>query len=90
MVFLINSGAIECKTCFLKNNKNTEKYHYISGASLAALRHIAFSKLNKLFSFNIDKKYIDELKNLTEEYLIYHIEKRFKTLDFFHSINDFS
>lgn len=54
--------------------------------TLAALRHIAYADFKKLFSFSLPENGLRELSFITERFLLAQTERRFKTLDFYHSI----
>ena len=47
------------------------------------MRHIVFSELDSLFSFNLKGDSLKLLAQITEEYLILHTDVRLKTLDFY-------
>ena len=50
------------------------------------MRHIVFSKLEKLFSFEMPPDKLEELSFVTETYLKAKTERKYKTLDFFNSL----
>lgn len=54
--------------------------------TFAAMRHIVYSEFSKLYSFTLPPENAKYLSFVTERYLLAQTERRFKTLDFFHSL----
>lgn len=58
----------------------------LSRSVLAGLRHICYADFNKLFQFTLPEEGMRELNRVTERYLLAQTDRRFKTLDFYHSL----
>lgn len=50
---------------------------------VSAMRHIIYSEDNKLFSFNVKGKTLQQLNIVTEYFVLSHIERTFKSLDMY-------
>ena len=59
---------------------------HISAAVLAAMRHIIYSDFEKLFSFTLPESSLFELNAVSEKYLKYHLQRDYRSLDFFYSV----
>ena len=59
----------------------------ISGGVLAAMRHIVSCEFGKLFSFSLPDEAYPALAYACEQYLLCQLQRGFRTLDFFHSLN---
>lgn len=81
MFFRYSDGSIFCKDCNIDGA--TQK---ISLDILKAMRHIIYSDFNKVFSFKLSIDNAHKLSKITEKYIIYQTEHKFKTLDFYNSI----
>lgn len=53
---------------------------------LTAMRHIIYSEFEKIFSFNLSEENIKNLSKTTEKYILYTLNRRFKTLEFLKNI----
>ncbi len=53
---------------------------------VSAMRHIIFSEMKSLYQFKLDPALLDELSYITETYLLRKAEHRFKTLEFYNSV----
>ena len=53
-----------------------------------AMRHIVFGSLEILFRFQLEETLLADLSYVTEQYLKEHIDYHFKTLDFYHSVEN--
>lgn len=53
---------------------------------IAAVRHTVYSELKKAFSFTLSDESRKELVRLSEEYVLAHLERKPKTLDFYNMI----
>jgi DNA repair protein RecO (recombination protein O) len=84
MFFIIRNGTIMCEDCFSDNGRRD--VFCISGAVLNAIRHIVLTDFDRLFNFRLVGDSMKLLSDLSENYLIAHIGKNFKTLDFYKSI----
>lgn len=83
MYLIIDRAVLYCQDCFIKSE---HPYAILGTAALRAMRHIVFSEIEKLFSFTVTAGAQRELSAATEAYLIYVIQKRPKTLDFYRSL----
>lgn len=81
MYFKMQNGSLLCKEC-----KGNEDLIPIDLTILNSMRHIIFSKLEKLYSFEIPEKAAERLSNITENYIKIQTDHHFTTLDFYHSI----
>ncbi len=84
--FSFELGSFYCGCCKdgLKN-----KCIAIRKGTLIALRHIIYAPFNKLFNFRLSDNAQSELTNLCENYVIYQLDRRFKTLDFYKSLTNY-
>lgn len=82
--FIINDGIISCLDCY--DNDIDSDVKKISPTVLHALRHIILSEYDKLYNFKISEESQKQLSAVTEQYVIMHLEKNFKTLNFYKSI----
>lgn len=80
MYFNIADGTLYCKDCTAGGAIP------VSLTVLKAMRHIVYSKLENLYSFNIPEKDIKALSIITEKYIVFQSEHRFSTLEFFHTV----
>ena len=80
MYFLIGRGKIYCENCFVEREA---KYAVLSLGALRAMRHIAFSEFQKLFSFNLTKEAQKELSYACEEYMLSVLQHSLGTLEFY-------
>lgn len=78
-------GGILCDRC---SNKDVYS-HKMSEATWYTLQYILSSPLSELFKFTVDQFILEELEKITQNYLTYHIEKHFNTLDFLKEIEEF-
>jgi len=53
---------------------------------VTAMRHICYSEPVKLYAFTLPDESLRALSQVTESYLATHIQKKFKTLDFYNSL----
>lgn len=84
MYFLPKTGALVCVGCISKVN---EEYKIALNPSVTtAVRHCCYADKEKLFSFKLPRKDLKTLNFCSEEYLRFTLEKDFKTLNFFKSI----
>ncbi|MDR1753463.1 MAG: DNA repair protein RecO [Eubacterium sp.] len=84
--FLPESGNIYCADCFNDRELYSYTVFIMDKTMVYTLRHIIYSVLKKVYKFNINEKYIGELSEITEKYLLLHIDKSFKTLEYFKGI----
>lgn len=78
--FKIDDGTIYCEDCRRENCLNIDK------TLLDSMRHIVYSDLENLYSFDIPESAAKRLTDITEKYIVYQSEDKFQTLDFYHSI----
>ena len=88
MYFSVKSGRLICHNCYTSVISRYDAIK-VNRATLAAFRHIVYSPTNKLFSFLLEKCYVQELNAISEEYVLFHTDKKLKTLDFLYSVINF-
>lgn len=83
MFLLIDDGLIYCESCF---EKPADKFFVeMDIPTLSAIRHIALSDFSKLYNFKVSPACQSRLSYITENYLLYHLGRNFKTLNFYKS-----
>ncbi len=58
----------------------------LSASVFAAMRYAVYSKVERMFSFELKDEALSDFANIAEKYLICHLEKRYATLDFYKSV----
>lgn len=96
----VMNGALLCSECAKKRKATvsdalTDLYETkailmpLDSSALLALRYCATAPPNRLFNFSLtDKKSTSLFCRATEAYLLNHLERGFKTLNFYNSIKD--
>ena len=82
--FIPNEGSLVCEECRIK--LNPKSVFPLQPSELAAMRHIIYSPMQKLFSFSVPEQMLKNLSSITENYISIQLEKNFSTLEFYHSI----
>lgn len=86
MIFFIDKGVLMCEDC-AKNAEKSNSYK-ISEAVALALKYIIYSPVEKIFSFKISDSCVKILSEITEVYVMFHLDYRFKSLDFYNKLNN--
>ncbi len=81
MYFDVEDGLLYCENCM----SNSMLFPLDIGL-IKALRHIAFSDFEKIYSFKMEESALPDLSYLTERYLLSKLQRNFKTLEFYNSI----
>lgn len=81
MYFKLENGSLLCGDCYDGGN-----YIAINLTLLNAMRHIVFSKFDKLYSFEIPESSANSLSAITENYIKMQTDHKFTTLDFYNSM----
>lgn len=81
MYFNVQDGLLYCENCI-----SSEAVFSLDIGLVKALRHIAFSEFDKIYSFKMEDYALADLSYITEQYLLAQIQKTFKTLDFYKDI----
>lgn len=81
MYFDVEDGLLYCENCM----SNSMLFPLDIGL-IKALRHIAFSDFEKIYSFKMEDSALPDLSYITEKYLLYKLQRNFKTLEFYNSI----
>lgn len=81
MYFDIEDGLLYCENCV-----PSEAVLALDIGLIKALRHIAFSDFEKIYSFKLEDYALEDLTFITEKYLVSKLQKNFKTLDFYKEI----
>lgn len=79
---LVREGGIVCETCAA----NRVGAMPVSDGVLAAVRHIVYGDFAKLFAFALPDDGYAALAKASEQYLLCQLQRGFKTLDFYHSV----
>lgn len=82
--FYIKKGCFICEQCY--SSDDNDDIVIINEAVLHTLRHIVFSDFSKLFNFKISDLVQQKLSEITEKYLLSHLNRNFKTLDFYKTL----
>ncbi|WP_337484698.1 DNA repair protein RecO C-terminal domain-containing protein, partial [Porcipelethomonas sp.] len=86
MCFDMLSTKLYCHGCFKGSYDDTQIR--ISASVVHALRHIVFADFNRLFNFRMSDENMKKLSILTEKYLLIHLGREFKTLEFYKSLGN--
>ncbi len=91
MYFYPLDGVILCDRCrtlqYSADPTEPERPCYRLPANvLAAMRHILFSEMDRLFAFKLGDDTLKYLDSLTEYYTKIYLERTLKSLDFYHSL----
>lgn len=83
LYFSVDDGIFLCSDCYADNGYNWNKMKL---PELSAIRHIVLADFDRLFNFRLSDRALDKLSSFTEDYLLTHLERNFKTLDFYKSM----
>lgn len=83
MYFDTVSGNVYCNACCQKKG-----LPMLDKTLYAAMRHIIGVPFEKLYSFTIPHKSAEELSKITEKFIVSQTQRKFRTLDFLHSLGD--
>lgn len=86
LFFFMESGGFCCKDC--DRHEHDTDYMKVRLPVLSAVRHIVLADFNRLFSFRVSEGTQQRLSALAENYALTHLERGFKTLDFYKSIKE--
>ena len=81
MYFDVEDGLLYCENCM----SNSMLFPLDIGL-IKALRHIAFSDFEKIYSCKMEEQALPDLSYITEKYLLSKLQRNFKTLEFYKDI----
>lgn len=81
----LQEGVLHCRDC--KDGAGPGRSVALTPEMLSAARHIAYGEAKRLFSFRLPPDQLAPFAALTSDYLAAQLERSFKTLDFYHSMN---
>ncbi len=84
MYFRIENGSLYCSDCFSEHGRMNAVC--INVSVINAIRHIVLVDMKKLFSFRLSEESMNALGYISETYLISHLGRNFRTLDFYKTI----
>ncbi|MCL2085977.1 MAG: DNA repair protein RecO [Oscillospiraceae bacterium] len=82
--FLPESGNIYCEDCYVERDLYAKPAFLLDKTMLYTLRFITYSQLKKIFKFSLNQQ--KELSVISENYLLLHVDRNFKTLDYFKGV----
>ncbi|MGN1043352.1 MAG: DNA repair protein RecO [Acutalibacteraceae bacterium] len=86
MNFSIDKGVLVCEEC--KKREENAIFYKISEPVVLSLKYIVYSPIDKIFSFKISTSCIKILSKITEIYIVFHLNCKFKSLDFYNSLTN--
>ena len=81
MYFDVEDGLLYCENCV-----PSDMIFQLDIGLIKALRHIAFSDFEKIYSFKMEDYALPDLSYVTEKYLLSKLQRNFKTLEFYKEI----
>ena len=81
MYFDVEDGLLYCENCV-----PSDMIFQLDIGLIKALRHIAFSDFEKIYSFKMEEYALPDLSYITEKYLLSKLQRNFKTLEFYKEI----
>lgn len=81
--FSMHEGCFYCRDCF---NNNPDEWYKINISVLSAMRHILLTDFDRLFNFRTSENTMNTLAYISEKYLMFCLERNFRTLDFYKSL----
>ncbi|ACL69998.1 DNA repair protein RecO [Halothermothrix orenii] len=87
-IFSIERGGLLCHNCSSNHMDGMGGVQKISGESLRIMANIIDSGLKPLDKLKISTQAFEELDGLLDSFITYHLDLRFKSLDFLHMIRD--
>lgn len=82
MRFSVEKGVLYCPRCY----SSKHPAEIVTDGVLAAMRHIIYSPAEKLFAFSLPEEGLHALTRICESYMIYHLQKQYRSLGFFYSV----
>ena len=79
--FHLKEGVLHCAAC--RGGVGEGISLPVSGAVLAAMRHVAWGEAKKIFSFRLEGESLGQFAGVCEAYLLTQLERGFRTLDFY-------
>lgn len=87
----VMNGRILCSACkplaendeIMSESGTARLYMMITQSTLAAMRYVVYSPIEKFLSFTLDEDELYTFSRVCETYLVNHIEHKFFTLDFY-------
>lgn len=84
MYFKIDKGMLFCENCYNRAGDAVE----LNESLLHTIRYICLSDFEKLWSFKTTSEIENKLAYITENYLLKHLDRNFKTLIFYHELEN--
>ncbi|HBI64507.1 MAG TPA: DNA repair protein RecO [Clostridiales bacterium] len=81
--FLLENGALVCSDC---RKRVGGTYFDLPQGVLTAMRYIVSCDGKRLFAFAVSEQTGRQLGQICERYLLFHLDVRCTTLDFYHSL----
>lgn len=87
MLFFPSRGDILCPDCTAKREILPAGGVHIPPGVLAAMRHIIYVELDKLYTFTLSEEGLKRLGQASEDYVKYQLDRTFPALEFYHSLD---
>ena len=85
MTVSVSDGALFCR----EHRKSAEGLIALAGADdVAALRFALYSPPKKIFSAAFPLETAASTAKITEKYILYHLDRSFRTLEFYHTVKN--
>lgn len=82
------NGHLLCSDCIANAGEAVSRYTELPAGVLAAMRHIVYSDMTKIFAFSLKSEGLEFLSDITEKYLLAQTDRTYKTLDFYYSVKN--
>lgn len=77
MVFSVKKGGLVCSAC----DRDVIDGMILDTSTIYSMQYIESQKIEKLYTFVVSEKVLDELGRVMERYMDVYVEKRFKSLE---------
>ena len=83
MYFDFSNSTIICSDCV---GNDAELYTELTQSLLYTMRFIIYSPVEKIYHFNLSNSILLQLIQFCEKYLLHHLDRQFRSLDYYKSI----
>ncbi|HRR76868.1 MAG TPA: DNA repair protein RecO [Ruminococcus sp.] len=84
LFFSVSDGSFHCADCFTPDEG--DNYIKMKLPVLRAVRHIVLAGYDRLYNFRVSEDTMQKLAYTAENYITAHLERSFRTLDFYRSL----